>query len=119
MGSGPEGSRSCVPAPEPMTSSLRTWSLSPPVTIAGRRGATRAAFAGRRGRRGRRRHARLLAVGRPVPGLARQVGQAVRAGVALQPAEAGGAPLDGAATAGEVDGEAPLVHRGPRPGGGR
>src|SRR5690606_22589524 len=60
----------------------------------------------------------LAAVDRPVPGLARQVVEAVAGGVAGQPLEGGRrAGVDDPAVVGEVDGEALLVHRGARPGG--
>src|SRR5690606_10352371 len=55
---------------------------------------------------------RSVAVRAPVPGLAGQVVEAVAGGVGREPAEARVARADGApAVAGEVDGQAHLVHR--------
>src|ERR671912_1607715 len=54
-----------------------------------------------------------------MPGFAGQVVHAVVRGVGLEPAVGPAGRADRAAADGEVDGEALLVHRGARPGGGR
>src|SRR5690606_38799432 len=57
-----------------------------------------------------------VAVRRPVPGLARQVAEAVAAGVGLEPAESGAAAGEYGSALREVDGKAALVVGSARPG---
>ena len=93
------GARSASDRPATATSATsRTSSATPPPSSASRPGL---------------RSDRLVAVRAPVPRLAGQVVEAVAAGVAGQPLEAGAAAGadDAAAVAREVDGQAALVHR--------
>jgi hypothetical protein len=103
-----------------------------PVSRAGRHGTL--LVQGGAARRRRRRHhdggcpprapvnprVGSVAVGGPVPGLGRQVVEAVPGGVLRQPLERRARPArDDRPVVGEVDGQAQLVHGRPGPGGGR